>query len=123
MAKWSGSGTLEAFDPRALASYRASCNEPNRLHAFCEDYRAGATLDIAADEADLAAGRSIACPVHVIWSEFYLTRGAAGAGETALEVWRRTFAPQATGTSVTGGHFVAEEAAPATLAALREFLA
>src|SRR3712207_8360542 len=57
-------------------SYRASCNDPTRIHAFCEDYRAGATVDVAADEADLAAGKRIACPVHVIWGEFYLTRGA-----------------------------------------------
>ena len=42
-----GSGTLEAFDPRALAAYRAGCNEPSRIHAFCEDYRAGATVDVA----------------------------------------------------------------------------
>jgi haloacetate dehalogenase len=119
MAKWNGTGTLDPFDPRALESYRASCNEPSRIHAFCEDYRAGATIDIAADEADLAAAKRIACPVHVIWGEFYLTKGA---DETALAVWQRTFAPQATGQAVTGGHFVAEENAPATLASLQEFL-
>jgi haloacetate dehalogenase len=119
MAKWTGSGTLDAFDPRALASYRASCNDPTRIHAMCEDYRAGASLDIAADEADLAADKRIGCPVHVIWGEFYLTKGTT---ETALQVWQRTFAPHATGTPVTGGHFVAEENAPATLASLQEFL-
>jgi len=119
MAKWSGSGTLKAFDPRALEAYRASCNEPTRIHAFCEDYRAGATVDIAADEADLAAGRTIACPVLVVASEFYI---ASGTGESALDVWRRTFAPQATGVSVASGHFVAEEEATSTLAALEPFL-
>ena len=31
--------------PRALAAYRQSCNEPSRIHAFCEDYRAGAGVD------------------------------------------------------------------------------
>src|SRR5829696_2861831 len=46
LAKWSKDGTLEAFDPRALAAYRQSCNEPSRIHAFCEDYRAGATVDL-----------------------------------------------------------------------------
>jgi haloacetate dehalogenase len=121
MAKWSGTGDLAPFDFRALASYRAGCNEPTRIHAFCEDYRAGATLDIAADEADLAAGRTIACPVQIIASRFYLTGGAGS--ETPLEVWRRTFAPDATGVSITSGHFVAEENPQATLAALQEFLA
>jgi haloacetate dehalogenase len=121
MAKWSGTGDLTPFDPRALQSYRAGCNEPTRIHAFCEDYRAGATFDIAADEADRAAGKTISCPVQVIWSEFYLT-GGAGA-ESPLDVWRRTFAPAVTGVRVASGHFVAEENPSATLAALQPFLA
>ncbi|HEY8380978.1 MAG TPA: alpha/beta hydrolase [Microvirga sp.] len=119
LAKWTAGQSLDAFDPRALASYRQSCNEPTRIHAMCEDYRAGATRDLEADEADLASGRRIACPTHVIWGEFYLT---AGATESALDTWRGTFAPQATGTKVEAGHFVAEENPAATLAALEAFL-
>ena len=122
LAKWSGEGTLNAFDPRALASYRASCNEPNRIHAFCEDYRAGATLDVAADEADLQAGRTIPSSVLAPWGAFYLTRGSAAETETTLDVWRLTFAPDATGAQVSGGHFLAEEDPAGTLAALRLFL-
>jgi haloacetate dehalogenase len=123
LAQWSGDGTLRAFDPRALAAYRASCNEPNRIHAFCEDYRAGATLDVAADEQDLQAGRTIPCPVLAVWGEFYLTRGSAGEAESTLDVWRRTFAPQAVGAQVKSGHFLAEEDPAGTLAAVRPFLA
>jgi haloacetate dehalogenase len=119
MAKWSGTGDLTPFDPRALAAYRQSCNEPSRIHAFCEDYRAGATADPLQDEADLAAGRTITCPMHVIWGEFYLT---GGGPETPLAVWQRTFAPDATGTSVVSGHFVAEENPGAVLDSLRRFL-
>jgi haloacetate dehalogenase len=122
LAQWSGDGTLNTFDPRALAAYHASCNEPNRIHAFCEDYRAGATLDVAADEADRQAGRTIACPVLVVWGEFYLTRGSAAEAGTTLDVWRRTFAPRAMGAQVNSGHFVAEEDPAGTLAALRPFL-
>lgn len=121
LAGWTASGTLDAFDPRALAAYRASCNEPSRIHAFCEDYRAGATVDVAADEADRAAGRRIACPTLVLTGDAYLTRG--GATETPLDVWRRTFAPNAVGATVRSGHFVAEEDPEGTLAALRPFLA
>src|SRR5215218_4940448 len=122
LAKWSKGGTLEAFDPRALAAYRQGCNEPSRIHAFCEDYRAGATVDLRQDEADLAAGRTIACPVLVVVAQFYLTRGARADAEAPLAVWRRSFAPQATGAEVDSGHFVAEEAPEATLAALQAFL-
>jgi haloacetate dehalogenase len=121
LAKWSNAGSLDPFDPRALHLYRQSCNEPTRIHAFCEDYRAGAGADREADEADLAAGRHIACPVHVIWGAFYLTR-AAGDARTTLDVWRETFAPQATGTEVRAGHFVAEEDPEGTLDALQGFL-
>jgi haloacetate dehalogenase len=122
MRKWSGSGTLDAFDPRALRSYRESCNEPSRIHAFCEDYRAGATRDIEADEADSAAGRTIQCPTYLIWSDFYLVRGTSGGDLEPLEVWQRSFAPKAQGTGIPSGHFVAEENPGATLEALRGFL-
>jgi haloacetate dehalogenase len=122
LMKWSGGG-LHVFDPRALAAYDQSCNEPTRIHAFCEDYRAGATLDRAHDEADLAAAKRIACPTLLVWAEFYLTSGGkTAAGETPLDVWRRTFAPNIVGTRVKSGHFVAEEAPEATLAVLTAFL-
>jgi haloacetate dehalogenase len=119
--RWTGDGTLDAFDPRALADYRAVMGEADHVHAFCEDYRAGATLDRQADEADFSAGRTIACPVLTLWGEFYLTRPNPGE-ETTCDVWRRTFAPQATGAQVDSGHFLAEEDPSGTLAALRRFL-
>ncbi len=119
MSKWAADQTLKPFDGRALEAYREAWGNTNRIHAFCEDYRAGATADLAQDEADLAAGKVIDCPVAAIWGEFYLTAGK----ENPLQVWRRTFAPHASGTKIDSGHFVAEENAPATLQALQEFLA
>lgn len=118
LASWSGPKSLAPFDPRALESYRRSCNEPSRIHAFCEDYRAGKTLDVAADRADLDAGRRIACPTYLIWSARYLKRGGA---EMPLDTWRRSFAPAIEGVEVDCGHFVAEEKADETLAALERF--
>jgi haloacetate dehalogenase len=123
LKKWSAGGTLDVFDDRALQSYRDSCNDPTRIHAFCEDYRAGATRDIEADRADLAAGKTIRCPVQLIWSDFYLVSGPAAEAQAPLDVWRASFAPKIVGTGVKSGHFVAEENPEATLAALREFLA
>lgn len=121
MSQWSGTTSLAAFAPVALHTYRQSCNEPTRIHAFCEDYRAGATLDLAADEADLAAGRRIACPTYLVWSARYLRR--PGTPPDPLSAWRETFAPGIAGAEVDSGHFVAEEAAGETLAALAAFLA
>jgi haloacetate dehalogenase len=123
MARWSGAGTLEAFDPRALAAYRAGFNEPNRIHAFCEDYRAGATRDVEADEADLAEERRIRLPTLVLWGEGYLAKGSPSALPTLLEVWRESFAPEATGRSLPCGHFVAEEDPSGVLQGLEPFLA
>ncbi|WP_134494262.1 alpha/beta fold hydrolase [Microvirga pakistanensis] len=122
MKAWSAAGDLGAFDPRALESYRQSCNEPTRIHAFCEDYRAGATRDIEADEADLAAGKRIACPTYLIWSDYELVSGPVGNRKQPLEIWRGSFAPQMHGMGVTSGHFVAEENPSATLEALQAFL-
>ena len=41
MASWAKAKNLSAFDPRALEHYRASFSDPLRIHAQCEDYRAG----------------------------------------------------------------------------------
>lgn len=118
MRDWSGTKSLDAFDPSALAAYRQSWNEPSRIHASCEDYRAGATLDRDHDLIDVEAGRTIGCPVHLVWSAGYL-----GRKSEPVAIWRETFAPAITDTKVPGGHFVAEEAAAETLAGLQAFLA
>ena len=118
LASWTKAKDLSGFDPRALAHYRAFFNNPDRIHATCEDYRAGATVDPAQDRTDLAAGTRIVCPTHVVW-------GAAGipaAGSSPLDTWHAGLAPQATGEAVDAGHFVAEENPQATLAALLPFL-
>jgi haloacetate dehalogenase len=120
MRTWSGDKTLDFLDPRALAAYRQGYNEPTRIHAFCEDYRAGASLDPAQDEEDMAAGKRIGCPTLLIWSARYLVRPNAAS---PLEAWQKTFAPGITGSEIDCGHFVAEEAPAATLAALQAFLA
>lgn len=118
LASWTATKDLTAFDKRALRHYRVFFNEPSRIHATCEDYRAGATLDSEADAADRAAGRVISCPTLILWGE----AGIPAAGASPLDVWR-DFAPEAQGEAIASGHFLAEENPQATLAALRRFLA
>ncbi len=91
LSLWTKSGTLDAYDNRALQHYRDFFNDPSRIHACCEDYRAGATVDLAADEADKAAGRTIGAPVHVVWGD----AGIPSAGSSPLDAWK-VFAPAAT---------------------------
>lgn len=119
LAKWSGTKDLSPFAPEALAHYRAAWNEPSRIHAVCEDYRAGADQDVEADRADEAAGRTIACPVLVVASRHFLLRPGKPA---PIDVWRKGFAPGAEGVLTDTGHFMAEEDPDATLAALTAFL-
>ncbi|PSC04642.1 alpha/beta hydrolase [Alsobacter soli] len=118
LASWTKAKSLAPFDAGALAHYRAFFNNPDRIHACCEDYRAGATTDLAQDRADRDAGKTIACPTAVIWG----SAGIPAAGSSPLDTWHETFAPQATGQAVDSGHFVAEENPQSTLDALLPFL-
>lgn len=119
MRQWAQDKGPDRFDPRAMAHYQAGWNEPSRIHAFCEDYRAGATLDRWADEADEAAGKTIACPVKILASTDYLV---GSGGHTPADAWRRGFAPQAEAVVIDSGHFIAEENPAATLEVLQAFL-
>jgi haloacetate dehalogenase len=117
LASWTKTKSLAAFDARALAHYRAFFGDPARIHACCEDYRAGATIDRALDEADLAAGRRIAAPTLALWGD----AGIPAAGATPLDVWRG-WASDVRGKAIDSGHFLPEENPEATLAALIDFL-
>jgi haloacetate dehalogenase len=117
MAKWTKAGNLKPFAD-ALRSYHDSASVPERIAAYCNDYRAGATLDRVADEADLAANKTVDCPTLVLWGDFYLT----GSEPDLLGIWQRSFTPRATGRMLDAGHFLAEEAPDETAHALLAFL-
>ena len=117
ISQWTKSKDLRPFDPRALSGYRDAWRDSSRIHAFCEDYRAGAGADRQADETDHLAGRKIQCPTLVLTGDFALTRGK----QPVLDVWRSTFAPQALGALIDAGHFIAEENPADTAQALLRF--
>jgi haloacetate dehalogenase len=100
----------------AYADYLACARQPSVIHAMCEDYRAGATYDRLLDEADKAAGRTITCPVQVLWGG----KGIIDRWYDALGVWRE-WAPDLRGQAIDCGHFLPEEKPAETLAALRGF--
>ncbi len=117
LPSWTGDGSFKAFDRGALAHYRAAFNDPKRIHAFCEDYRAGATFDREHDAADVQAGRKIDVPLLVLW-------GASGAarGSDPVSVWR-DWATDVRGHAIDCGHFLPEEAPQETADALQGFFA
>jgi haloacetate dehalogenase len=112
----SWAGRRDAFDPRALAEYRRAFRDPAVIHATCEDYRAGATIDVEIDAADRGR-RRIACPVLAL-------RGVPPGSDPGWDfgaIWR-AWAPDVESRSLACGHFLPEEAAAETLAALEPFL-
>jgi haloacetate dehalogenase len=113
LALWGGTGDLSVFAPAALEAYRSFFSEPARLHATCEDYRAGATYDLAADEADRAAGRRIVCPTAVFWGD----KGIPGATSGPLAIWKE-WCEKVDGRPIASGHFPAEEAPDDTVRAI-----
>ena len=117
LRSWAGTHDLSPFSAEALAHYRALLKDPARVHAVCEDYRAGATVDRRNDDADHAAGPKITCPTFVLWAKDYLGHGNADP----LEVWRG-WCTDVAGAAIQSGHFLAEENPEDTLAALLPFI-
>lgn len=112
-------GDRSPFHPEALADYLRCVRDPETIHAMCEDYRAGASYDYEADEADRAAGRRIGCPLLVLWAGRDDLEGFYG---DPLEVWRG-WAGDVRGRGLDCGHYLAEEAPEETYAELRAFFA
>lgn len=117
IASWTKSKDLSAFSEEALSEYRLHYATPEHIHATCNDYRAGATYDLAADVVDHAAERKIACPTLVLWG----TSGIPSETDGPLETWH-AWCESAEGHGIDSGHFVAEENPQATLDALLPFL-
>ena len=116
MASQTKSKTLDAIDPRALEHYLAPFRDPSRVHAMCEDYRAGAYADYEIDKADFETGKKITIPMLALWGDAGIARAAA----TPLDVWKN-WATNVTGSPVDSGHFLTEENPGETAKLLREF--
>jgi haloacetate dehalogenase len=114
LASWAGQGF--AFDARNMDDYIACFSDSRAIHASCEDYRAGWSIDRQHDEADRGV-RKISAPLLVVWSgEFSVAEGEP------LKTWS-VWADRVEGHAVPGGHFVCEEQPAAALASLSRFLA
>jgi haloacetate dehalogenase len=107
----------DRYPPDLMAGYRALLDDASTVEAICEDYRAGATVDRAHDDADLGH-RRIACPLLALWS----ARGALPRlyGDV-LDVWR-PWADEVNGFGVDASHFLVEDQPELTGRALVDFL-
>lgn len=103
------------IDPEAFEDYRLAFTNPQTIHAMCEDYRAGATIDIEIDKADRAVKR-IGCPLLALWSR----QNDLEKWYDVVGIWRE-WADTVQGKSIDCGHHLAEEAPEETYQALRDF--
>jgi haloacetate dehalogenase len=112
--------SLELFvgrgDATLGAEYRRVFRIPGTLHAMCEDYRAGGSIDFEHDGADL--DKKVQCPLLVLWGE----RGSVAGRYDALAIWGER-AARVSGKLMPGGHSFQESHPAETTAELRAFLA
>jgi haloacetate dehalogenase len=109
----------DRYPPELMEAYRRLLDDPDVVESMCEDYRAGATVDLELDDADRAAGRQIGCPVMVLWA------GRGGLPHfygDVLDVWR-PWAPDVRGKAIDASHFLAEDRPEETATELLAFLA
>jgi haloacetate dehalogenase len=105
-----------ALEPEVFAEYLRCFSNPKTIRATCDEYRAGAGIDLAHDRAD--RGRKIKTPLLVLWGQ----RSGQGSGYDVLTVWRE-HAENVTGQAIASGHFLPEEAPDDTYRALHAFFA
>lgn len=91
-----------ACTPESIIAYSRTMKESDILHASCEDYRAGATIDLVHDRADFSA--RIQCPLLVLWG----AQNPAYQQHDVLQIWGKK-AVNVQGQAVDSGHFIAEE--------------
>ena len=92
----SGSAGASPFVRQALEEYLDAFEQPEVIHASCEDYRAAYGVDIAHDDAE--TGR-LPMPVLALWG----ANGAIEAHFDCLALWRER-AEQVEGFALLGGH-------------------
>jgi haloacetate dehalogenase len=95
--------------------YLRSMRDPATIHAMCEDYRAGASIDLAHDAAD--ERKRIECPLRVLWAE----KGAMARLYDVLGIWKN-YGTRVTGRGLPGGHNLQEDVPDMVLAEIQDLL-
>ena len=95
--------------------YLRTSSDPANIHAMCEDYRAGASIDLEHDEADIT--KKIQCPLLTLWG----LKGPMGRIFDVLSIWK-TKGVNVSGKGLPGGHNLQEDVPQEVLAELRSLL-
>jgi haloacetate dehalogenase len=103
LKKTLGADVARFIEPDVYSDYVRCFSDPHTLHAVCEDYRAGATIDLEHAAAD--AGTKITCPTAIAWG----SKALIGKAYDPIEVWRK-YAMNVSGIELDCGHWAPEEA-------------
>ena len=109
-----GANWETVFPPESLEEYVRCSTDSATIHAICEDYRAGASIDLVHDEEDFE--NKVTCPHLALWSD----RGYVGRTHDVLAVWK-DYSTKVRGKSLPSGHYIAEELPDETYEELRGF--
>jgi haloacetate dehalogenase len=93
-----------SISPEAYEEYLRCFSNPSVIRAMCEDYRAGASVDMQHDHSNSNQQQRIACPVYVLYPRDFF---AASFGNP-LSVWEK-WAVNVEGKAVESSHFLMEE--------------
>lgn len=89
--------------------------DPANIHGMCEDYRAGASIDLLHDKADL--DKKINVPLVTLWAQ----RGPMGRIYDVLAIWKER-GTKVTGKVLSGGHNLQEDVPNEVLTEVQAFL-
>src|SRR5215213_9712006 len=95
--------------------YLRTSSTPENIHAMCEDYRAGASIDLQHDAADQS--KKIACPLLTLWG----LKGPMGRIYDVLAIWKER-GVSVSGKGLNGGHNLQEDVPAEVLAEITPFL-
>ncbi len=112
LKKWSGNFNFRGIDKHYIKYFKTN----KSIHATCEDYRAGATIDLRHDKQDLTKKLNI--PIQVLWGK----QGRIGKQFKPLNVWQKYSNKKIVGKGLNCGHFLAEEKPIETAKELSKFL-
>lgn len=109
----------DIFEPACWGEYLAGVQNPEGIHAMCEDYRAAATIDLIHDRADRENGKKLLIPLRVLWGE----HGLVNKCFEPIQDWSRTSLNAVTGKPLPCGHYIPEERPAELIEEVRTFFA
>ena len=87
---------------------------PEAIHGMCQDYRAGATIDLQHDQED--NGKKVACPMLVLWAR----QAPMGRIYDVLATWKERTS-DVRGKELPGGHNLPDTSPQQVTAELQAF--